>query len=506
MKKLYILIIITFFTSKVSVSQELPKFIKDSLDSYISQNIKKWNLPGLSIAIVKDGKTTHLKGYGVRAINSKEPVDETTMFQIASITKSFTATLVAMLHEEKKLSLNDKVTKWLPYFQLKDSTISQLVDIEDLLSHRIGFGNHQGDLNFEKPPTQRRQIIEGMSKLNISKKFRGSFGYSNKSFIAAGDVINAVTKKTWEETIQEKIFLPLNMSSTEPSLNTNFKYPNIAYPHTYFRGKQVIRDFVPITVEAPAGAILSNAKDMSNWLKVQLSLGMLNDKRVIPRRAIMQTRRVKSIQAFSQSIDARTHFYAYGLGYYIRDVEGYITYQHSGGGYGFSTNHVIVPEKGLAFIILTNSDVSDFYMNLTNVILDAFLDKPFKDYSKESLKDFEENNNQILKEMDSLTAIVNSNLKPKLSLNDFSGTYVNSTVGKLNIVNKNGKLKVLLPDYLKISGDLEYIGDNEFLCTFSDYDFGVIKIPFKIKNGKVESLILNIESYEDFDYHFVKEN
>jgi len=503
MKQITLVLASLFFTSTLC-SQELPAFITDSLDNYVTRNLEAWGLPGLSLAIVKDGKIVHLKGYGVKSIQKKEPVDENTLFQIASITKSFTATTLAILQEEKKLSLNDKVASWLPYFKLSDSVLTNLVDIEDLLSHRIGFSDHQGDLSFSRPPLNREEIIEQMADLGISKKFRASYGYSNKAFVAAGEIINKANSKSWEESVTEKIFEPLGMNQTEPHFRKDKTYKNIASPHTFFQGERVVMDFVPMDVVAPAGAIVSSARDMSFWLKAQLADGVFNQKQAIPKRAIKMTRRINSIQAFNQSKDARTHLYAYGLGYAIRDVEGYMTFQHSGGGYGFSTNHVIVPEKDMAFIILTNDDVSEFYMDLTNVILDAFLGLPFKDYTQSSLKSYKAEELRNTKLRDSINTIIDAKLKPSLPLEEFAGIYRNNSLGSLTIEYNNSKIELILPEYLNITGRMDYLGKDTFLCTFSDYDYGVVQIPFTLSTNDIKGFTLNISNFEDTDYYFEK--
>ncbi|WP_411030562.1 serine hydrolase [Spongiimicrobium sp. 3-5] len=504
MKKKIISLISISIISWATQAQTLPIFITDSLDSYIDRNLEEWGLPGLSLAIIKDGKTVHLKGYGVRSIKTKEPVNENTRFQIASITKSFTATTLAILQEEKKLSLDDKVISWLPYFRLKDSTLTRQVDIEDLLSHRIGFGNHQGDLDFGRPPETRKEIVEQMSSLETTKKFRASYGYSNKAFVAAGEIISKVTGKSWEESVTEKIFTPLNMSRTEPHFKKDQTYLNIAHPHTIFQGEQVMMDFVPMDVVAPAGAIVSSAKDMSHWLRAQLADGIFNGDVAIPRRAIKMTRRVNNIQGLMQSKKARTHFYAYGLGYYIRDVEGYLTFQHNGGGYGFSTNHVIVPEKELAFVILTNNDVSEFYMDLTNMILDAFLEIPFTDHSANSLESYKAEQLQEAYLRDSINTILKMDLKPSVPLKAFAGTYENKDVGYLTVGYKDGKIKMSLPDYLNVQGKMNYLGNNTFLCTFTNYDYGVVEIPFDLSKKEVRGFNLMVPNFEDTNYYFRK--
>jgi len=132
----------------VSGRSQPPAFISDSLDAYILQGLKDWSVPGLSIVIVKDGKTVLMKGYGIKNVEAPQPVDENTLFMIASNTKLFTGTALALLEHRGKLSLNDKITKYFPDFKLYDKNSTALVTIRDMLSHRIGTKTFQGDFTF----------------------------------------------------------------------------------------------------------------------------------------------------------------------------------------------------------------------------------------------------------------------------------------------------------------------------------------------------------------------
>src|SRR5437868_7277944 len=168
------LIISLFFISLCTAQQ--PSFIKDSLDSYIQQGMKDWNIPGLAIAIVKDGKVVAMKGYGVRDVETKEPVDENTLFMIASNSKLFTATALAQLEYDKELSLNDKITKYFPDYRVYDTTTTELVNIRDMLSHHLGTKTFQGDFTFWNSSLTRQQIMNKMRLLKPSQNFRQSYG------------------------------------------------------------------------------------------------------------------------------------------------------------------------------------------------------------------------------------------------------------------------------------------------------------------------------------------
>ena len=196
-----------------------PAFIRDSLDIYIQKGLKDWNLPGLAVVIVKDGKVVWMKGYGVRDIETKKPVDENTLFMIASNTKLFTASALALLETQKKISLNDPITKYFPSYRLYDSTSTKLVTVRDMLSHHIGTKTFEGDFTFWNTSLGRDEIMFRMRYLKPPFHFRQEFGYCNSCFLTAGQVIQAVTGNTWEQFVQTNFLTPLGYGSDQNIIN-----------------------------------------------------------------------------------------------------------------------------------------------------------------------------------------------------------------------------------------------------------------------------------------------
>ncbi|HVF96400.1 MAG TPA: serine hydrolase domain-containing protein, partial [Flavisolibacter sp.] len=200
------ILLLTFFTALVStVTAQVPSFIKDSLDAYIAQGLKEWDIPGLSVVIVKDGKVLIQKGYGIRNLVDQKPVDENTLFMIASNTKLFTGTALALLETRGKLNLNDKVSKYFPLFRLYDTASTQLVTLRDMLTHRIGTKTFQGDFTFWNTNLSRSEIMKRMRLLKPSLMFRQDYGYCNSCFLTAGEVVPKVTGRAWETFVQDSI-------------------------------------------------------------------------------------------------------------------------------------------------------------------------------------------------------------------------------------------------------------------------------------------------------------
>jgi len=229
------LLLILFFTTVTIHSQEisLPSFVKDSIDIYVNRALMEWKIPGVSICIVKDGKVALIKGYGVKEVGTNDKVDENTLFMIGSNSKAFTATALALLEAEKKLSLDDKVQKWLPDFKLYDPWVAKEAVISDLLCHRLGFETFQGDFMFFDTDLSTAEMRDRFGKLKPLYGFRSKWGYTNAAFLTAGEIIPKVTGKSWAEFLKEKIFLPLKMNNTlalsKEIISHLIKRPHILY-------------------------------------------------------------------------------------------------------------------------------------------------------------------------------------------------------------------------------------------------------------------------------------
>ena len=277
MKKLFFLLsgIIIVTTSTYAQGVNRSKFISDSLDSYINRALTNWRIPGVAVCIVKDGKVVMMKGYGVKELGLNNKVDDNTLFMIGSNTKAFTATALAMLQSQGKLSLDDKVTKYLPQWKLNDQLASQEAIIRDLLCHRIGFRTFQGDFTFYNTDLSREQIMERMSRVKAIYPFRTKWGYTNSAFLTAGQIIPRVTGKTWEDYIKENIFAPLGMTNTLALTVDMPKSLNRTVPHSLVNGQLTAIPYCQIDALAPAGAISSSANDMGKWM-----MALLNDGKV----------------------------------------------------------------------------------------------------------------------------------------------------------------------------------------------------------------------------------
>ena len=507
MKRFIFLCTSIFFVACNCFSQtdNVPSFVKDSLDDYVNRALVDWQIPGVAVCIIKDGKVVVMKGYGVKDWDTKEKVDENTLFMIGSNTKAFTATALAMLDAEKKLSLDDKVTKWIPEFKLDNKAAGEQAIIRDLLCHRIGFRTFQGDFTYWTSNLTRSEVIEKMSHIKATYPFRTNWGYTNAAFLTAGQIIPKVTGMQWEDFVKQKIFDPLDMKTTL-ALSKDFpNAPNKCSPYTMAEGKVIKIPFCLIDNLAPAGSIGSSVNDMSHWVMMQLDNGKYNGQQVVPASAIAQTRTPHSILGNGGVFFNEGHFSLYGLGWFMQEYCGRKIVAHTGGVNGFVTSVTLIPEEKLGILVFTNTDQNEFYEALKWDIMDAYFGKPYRNYSNVYLSQFklqfmiDQKKDKMLKD----TAAMH--LKTELPLAAYKGNYFNTVYGKMSVVLENGELKMKFSHHPNMYAKLESLGGDRFYATFTDPEIGKAVFPFHVEQGKVRSVTVKVADFVEYNpYEFTK--
>lgn len=497
---------IVFISFKVFAQENnLPSFVKDSIDAYIEKALIDWKIPGASVAIVKDGKTVFIKGYGVKEWGGNEKVDENTLFMIGSNTKAFTATAMAMLHAEKKLSLDDKVQKWLPGFKMYDPWVAKEANLRDLLCHRLGFETFQGDFMYFDSDLTKEQVIEKFGKVKPLYSFRSKWGYTNAAFAVAGEVIQKASGKTWAEFLKEKIFTPLGMNNTLALSKEISSSSNKSAAHTVVDEEIRKIPYGNIDNIAPAGSISSSAADMVNWVKAQLNNGRLEGTQVIPAVAQQQTWLPHSILGNGGTMYNKGHFALYGLGWFLEEYSGRKIVSHTGGVNGFVTSVTLVPEEKLGIVVLTNTDQNNFYEALKWEIMDAYLGNIYRNYSKAYLGFQSMGKKQDADWLKKKKDTIASNPQPALPLSAYAGDYTHAIYGKMTIKPENGKLIIRFEHHKGRYGTLEPLGSNRFLCTYSDPLYGIKVLPFTVENGKAKSVTVTVADFVEFTpYEFLK--
>ena len=505
--KLVALILTLIFSAFFQVlNAQVPAFLRDSIDSYIERGMKQWQIPGLSIAIVKDGKVIHSKGYGVRELGKPDRVDENTLFIIASNSKLFTGTAIAKLDHEKKLSLNDRVTQYIPWFKLYDSNSTRLATVRDMLCHRIGLKTFQGDFTFWNSNLPKDSIIWKMRHLKPVGEFRQDYGYCNSAFLVAGEILNRVTGKTWEEYVQENMLSPLGMSNTYMVTAGIGQRSNVAQPHNNLYSPLTKIPFDQVDNLGPATSMVSNVKDLTRWLIFQLDSGRFEGKQIMPWPILQRTRDANILTGSRKSTIYPTHFRAYGLGEYMTDYNGRQVYWHTGGAFGHVTNVCFVPEEKLGITILTNNDNQGFFEALRYQILDAFLNVPYTDRSKFQWNAFLQSKKQMDESLTTMKNAVEKNNPLPIALENYTGEFWNTLYGKVTIVKKDNKLICQFQRHPNLIGYLDYMHNNEFRMTYSNIGYGIYPAKFTVRDGKAVSVIIKANDFVESDaYLFVKD-
>ncbi|MGI4835406.1 MAG: serine hydrolase [Janthinobacterium lividum] len=346
-----------------------------AVDAVVARTLKAFEVPGIAVAVVKDGQVVLAKGYGVRSLATKEPVDANTLFGIASNTKAFTTAALGLLVEEGKLQWDDKVTKYIPEFQMYDSYATAEFTVRDLLCHRSGLGLGAGDL-MQFPDSAdftAADVIHSLRYFKPVSSFRSKFDYDNSLYIVAGEVVARVSGQPWADFVEARLLRPLGMSRSAALYARLPDASNVIDAHAPVAGHiQVVRRDLN-TLIGPAGGIYSSVADLSKW--ALMLLGGPGAPAPLLKPATQRelwTPQTIAPRWFS-SPGYNTHFSTYGLGWFLQDVRGYQEASHTGGEIGMVTKVTLLPELHLGIIVLTNQESGAAYTAVSNTIEDYYL-------------------------------------------------------------------------------------------------------------------------------------
>ena len=348
-------------------------------DALADKALRTFEVPGLALAVVKDGTTVLTKGYGVRTLGDPAAVDEHTWFPIASNSKVFTAAALGVLVDEKKIEWDAPVGRYLPWFQMWDPWVTRELTVRDLLVHRSGLGLGAGDLLWWPSSTYtRRQIAERLRYLRPVTSFRSAYAYDNVLYLVAGEVIEAVSGQSWEDFMQARLLTPMGMAQSTTRLSAAATSTNLATPHARVDGTvRPVARFESDTVN-PAGGIITSASDIARWLGVFLARGQLpGGGRVYsePTATDLESPVVPMTRGAARPglEAARPEFLFYALGLNVRDFRGHRVLTHTGGLPGYVSRVLWMPDQRLGIAVLTNQESGAAFDALTYSILDAYL-------------------------------------------------------------------------------------------------------------------------------------
>jgi len=500
MKKLHFPYAIVILSLLLAINLFAQKEIDYSkLEKYIENATKSFEVPGIAVGIYKNGEIVMNKGFGYSNTESKQLVDTETIFGIASCSKAFTAACIAILVDEGKLKWSDKVIDYLPEFQLYDPYITKEFRIDDLLCHRSGLKTFDGDLLWYGSDYDRKEIIRRIRYRKNEYSFRESFGYQNVMFIVAGEVIEKVSGKIWEEFVTERILQPLEMQSTSTT-NTGFtEEMNIAYPHI----EESPLDFINYENCGPAASINTSSTDLLKWVQLLLDKGIYNNDTIFSIQQYYKLTQPHTLlnAGHGEKIN-EAHFLTYGLGWFMYDYHGRKVIQHGGGLPGFHSKVVFVPEDNFGYVIIANQ-LSGLVEAVHKKILETHLTDSDTDWIAQYLKYTKEREERKKININEKNDQRIQGTEPSLDLDQYVGIYKDEMYGMAEVSITNNKLHLkLLPAQKLFTADLNHWHYDTFSFKFKDGFLPEGYITFNIdENGKPEYFTIELDNP---DFHFYK--
>ncbi|HEX8694783.1 MAG TPA: serine hydrolase, partial [Longimicrobium sp.] len=443
-----------------------------ALDAYVARAVREWRVPGLAIAVVKGDSVVFEKGYGTRTKGRDEPVDEHTLFAVGSTTKAFTVAALSMLADSGRVAWDDPVTRHLPAFSLADPYVTREITVRDLVTHRTGVAADDQLWLLGYP---RAEIVRRMRWLPRAAGLRSEYAYNNNMFVVAGEVVGAASGSTWDAFVARRIYAPLAMAETFPTLAAARARPNLATPHD-LRGDTVAAiPYRDIDNVGPAGSMMSSAHDMARWLRFQLDSARLNGRRLVSARqhaAWTTPQFVVPLERFYPAARAAgTHLAAYGLGWFLQDYRGRLVAMHTGSIDGMSAIVGMLPEEGVGVVVLANLDHAEVRHALMYRVFDLYLGAPERDWSAELRRLYAAAGRQR-------ESVRVTGTRPTLPLARYAGTYADSLYGDLRVRLEGGRLVAALGP--RLAGTLEHRAYDTFAIRWSDAGLGESTVTFSL--------------------------
>ena len=443
-------------------------------DGHVAQVLKAFEVPGVAVAIVKDGKVVLAKGYGVRRLGDSTRVDAQTQFGIASNTKLFTASALATLVEAGKIEWDAPVIRYLPGFAMYDPFVTRELTVRDLLVHRSGLGLGAGDLLWWPASTyDRKEIARRLRYIKPATSFRSAYAYDNVLYLVAGQLIEAVSGQTWEEYVRSHILEPVGMTHSDVRHSAAGRGGNVATPHAEVN--DTVRPVAPFLSDNtnPAGGIVSGAEDIAKWLIVQLDSGRVaGGAPIFSPASTRQLWREVTPEPIGDPVPGleqlRPNFLGYGLGIESRDYRGKQMLTHTGGLPGYVSRLAMIPELRLGVAVFTNQESGLAFNALVYRVLDHYLGAKPPDYVGIYSRVLAQYRAKLAAGDSTAAAERDSTAGPSLPLAKYAGTYRDAWYGDVGIAEENGGLVIRMLRTPGMVGDLKHWQHDTFVARWRD--------------------------------------
>ncbi|MGV0925574.1 serine hydrolase [Empedobacter tilapiae] len=480
-----------------------------AIDQVTENAMKTFDVPGMSVAVIKDGTIVHSKGYGVKSLKTGEKVQSNTNFGIASNSKAFTAAALAILVDEGKIKWDDKVITHIPEFKMYNDYVTKEFTIRDLLTHRSGLGLGAGDLmvwpdghNFTP-----KDIISNIQFLKPVSDFRVKYDYDNLLYIIAGVVTERVSGQSWTDFVTKRLLEPIGMTNTAANWHLVKDKKNTIDPHVPIDGKLQVIDRYTNTIFDAAAGIYSNVDDIAKWLQFNLDKGKVNGKQIISEKQMNEMITPQTLQPNPTTPPYNSLFKAYGLGWQLQDMNGKLEVSHTGGLEGIVTQTMFYPQEKLGIVILTNQQSGAAFRAISNTIKDFYLKNPSTDWVKtydELMKKNVEESDIITDEVWKTVEANQKNKAIKFDSKSVIGTYKDNWFGDVVIYEKKGKIIFESKRSPQLTGEMSFYKDNTFAVKWYNRYFHADAFVYaEMKNGKMTGFKMKaISPLTDFSYDF----
>lgn len=496
-----VFLLLWFGTLSFGYGQTQDEIIQ-KLDAYIEQSRQQWEVPGLSVAVVKGGEVILSKGYGVKSLDGARAVDENTIFSIGSTTKAMVAAAMGILVDAGKVSWDDKVIKHLPEFQLYDSYATRELRVKDLFTHNAGLGN--ADFLWYYNDIESQDILHRMRLAPPAYPFRGGYTYQNIMYLAAGELIAKVSGKTWADFMQENLFTPLGMNNTYPTLIASQRQKNRSIPHHRINNKITPIEDCSADPIAPAGAIWSSVRDMAKWMQFLLDSAKVGSQRILEIETYQELFKPQIIipkeQFYPTTALTQPTWTTYGFGWFQHDYEGYTLQFHTGSLPGTVAIIGLVPDMDLGVYMLGNLDHAEVRHAILYQVIDAFRGEPQRDWStdlKELYDGIAYKQEMQKKEVARSRQLETTTSKP---LEEYAGIYFDPFWGEVEVVYTNDQLQLKISNQLQ--ANLSHWHFDTFTIKWSRewMSDGLLSFQLRATNGAVETLIIGNRTYKKIEY------
>lgn len=465
------LLVLIFILATLGAQAQAPP---PALDALVERVRATFDVPGISLAIVKDDHVVLAQGYGVRTLGRPAAVDAGTLFALASNTKVFTATALGLLVEEGKVAWDAPVIQYLPWFRLSDSYVTRELTVRDLLVHRSGLGLGAGDLLWWPPSTyERREVAERLRFLPLATSFRSAYAYDNVLYLVAGEVIQATSGQSWEDFVRTRILARVGMTASQPRYDAAANEGNVASPHAPIEG--TVRAVSPFASDNtnPAGGILSNATDMARWMRVLLRRGQLDDGSRLVSEATW--REISTLVTPMPNPDPppelaplQTFVQGYALGLNVREYRGHLVLTHTGGLPGYVSRVLLIPDINLGVAVLTNQESSDAFNAIAYSVADAYLGGPLADWVAQFERARARQSARTAEAEANTSRARDAASTPSLALERYAGVYADAWYGEVVIERTGSGLALRFAKTPALTGRLEHWQHDTFAVRWTD--------------------------------------